>query len=188
MKRNLAKVCQLYHTLPRTSQESGLLVNYDFQENVKCSFKENRKLLKSNQKAIQHCGNESLGGKKSLKIQTMTVICQQVEHVTFLLITVKPAELWECLHFRPRPVSWIKTGSAGRSCKRRVVTQFRLGARKDTAVVLGGTGGVQKDMSGEAGRVSDAILLPEDKRRHAVSSSPSTFSSLSPCMYRPSTS
>lgn len=79
-------------------------------------------------------------------------------------------------------MSWIKTGSEGKI--------MQTGARKDTAVVLRGyrrryRGG----MSGEAGEgVSDAILLPENKRRHAVSSSPSTFSSLSPCMYRPSTS
>lgn len=45
-------------------------------------------------------------------------------------------------------MSLIKTGSAGRSCKRGVIMQFRLGARKDTAVVLGGTGG---GMSREAG-------------------------------------
>lgn len=48
----------------------------------------------------------------------------------------------------------------------------------------GGEGGGRRRYSG----VSDAIRLPEDKRRHAVSSGPSTFSSLSPCMYRPSTS
>lgn len=38
-------------------------------------------------------------------------------------------------------MSWIKTGSEGRSCKSRIIMQFRLGARKDTAVVLGATGG-----------------------------------------------
>lgn len=62
--------------------------------------------------------------------------------------------------------------------------QDRLGTGKHMVVVLGGTEGYESGVRG----VSDAILLPEDKRRHAVSSSPSTFSSLSPCMYRPSTS
>lgn len=34
--------------------------------------------------------------------------------LTLLLTTLNPAELWECLHFRPQPVSWIKTGSGGK--------------------------------------------------------------------------
>lgn len=59
-------------------------------------------------------------------------------------------------------------------------------ALKDKAVVLEGYG--RGDRVGRRGRVSDAKLLPENKRRHAVSPRPSTFSSLSPCMYRPSTS
>lgn len=67
---------------------------------------------------------------------------------------------------------------------------MQTGARKDTAVVLRGyRRGYRRGYEwGGRGGVSDAILLPENKRRHAVSSSPSTFSSLSPCMYRPSTS
>lgn len=40
MKRNLTKVHQLHQTLPRTSQESGLLVNYSYHYKMGSPFKE----------------------------------------------------------------------------------------------------------------------------------------------------
>lgn len=193
MKRNLTKVHQ---TLPRTSQESGLLVNYSYHYKI-LSKSRNVKLLKVTAQVSQPVGRPTLwqrkpGWKKSLKIESMTVICQQVEHYNSSSYSSEPSWIVGVSSFQATTSELDQNRKwRGDHANRRIIMQFTLGARKDTAEVLGamsGGGTEGYEWGGRGWGISDAILLPENKRRHAVSSSPSTFSSLSPCMYRPSTS
>lgn len=108
------------------------------------------------------CANESLAGRILI-----TVTGQQVELVTLLLTSLNPAALWECLRFRSKQEERedhaeekghyaIQTGSTQRhGCG---IRSYRRRGRRG--------------VSGAAVRVSDAILLPEDKRRHACELKP----------------